>query len=1095
MSRKPSDGERSARIGYEAQDKRAANLIYEFLVEGRLDWFKIADPNAGRVDDIQVATTDGEIHAFQVKWAETTQYISFAEVTHSTSTVPSLIAQLADGWRLLKSQNPEMNIHVHLIHRHIPHPKSALANSKIDLPLDDPPPLQPSFQGFIRDCWEEKEHWLPLGLSSIPQGWRGAIEATRKEVNPSTDKDFLEFLSACHLHFNYQFPKPEYPNNPRAIRREKDVDDIARLIAKLGGGGDRRVIEITRDKLLQNLGWGSRFEFRYKHDFPVDETLYQPITQTVVELESAITQFNSGYLALLGTPGSGKSTTLIHTLRYRQGLRLIRYYAYVPNSPLQEGRGEAQSFLHDLHLALQRQGIFSPKSVVAQPQSLEELREDFLAQLGILHEKWCEDGIRTLIVVDGLDHIEREQFPSRSLIKELFMPESIPEGVLIILGSQTLDLKDFSQRIRNHLRESGRTLTLEALTRQAVFNIIKAFALPVSLNTDQMEKINTLSNGHPLALSYLLANLRNAADENSLIDILDGTEPYQSHITDNYEIYWNKLEQDEDLKDLFALLSRLRGPFNPKKLIQWAGESTTKRFITQARHYFQEESDTRWQFFHNSFRQFILSQTRRNIFGEQDPEKDKNYHQHLAKLAAADSDIGWSWEEIFHRFCAGEWDKVLQIGTQEYFRNQFLTLRSLEAILEDTGLCLKAARIKRDGIALIRCFLIEKELGDRHQTLDISHIDLPRILYEVHGMDVALKYVIDGQQVLLGKKEAIEFVSLLIEKGQLQAAEKVFNVAEPLDLLSGSTFLESYEKENWGIVHAWAKVACYFRPLEKLFSVIEQLRTNPQSDWEGQRPQDLEHALKEDVVMTLTHCVFDSGNHDILNKFKDLLHSRENGQLFLRELDFLTCRSHKNHATSNPALERLLRWEEEGFIRELTKLQLAEFTIRIRGDRETTDKLVSGISQPSLCESKVGNWSWDDLEPFSFRIRFNRLLAMLGNPADPKQAVLDAEPSKRGGVLFERSLVLIANLWGKAWAEQTLSPFLVLQELKPVLNLFYKDSKETQDWTCWYSYRQIAPEFFGFLIHAVAEHGPEVIKELGEEFDRRWEADPKYWPT
>ncbi|MDR4483141.1 MAG: hypothetical protein R3B95_07935 [Nitrospirales bacterium] len=102
----------------------------------------------------KVATTDGEIHAFQVKWAETTQYISFAEVTHSTSTVPSLIAQLADGWRLLKSQNPEMNIHVHLIHRHIPHPKSALANSKIDLPLDDPPPLQPSFQGFIRDCWE-----------------------------------------------------------------------------------------------------------------------------------------------------------------------------------------------------------------------------------------------------------------------------------------------------------------------------------------------------------------------------------------------------------------------------------------------------------------------------------------------------------------------------------------------------------------------------------------------------------------------------------------------------------------------------------------------------------------------------------------------------------------------------------------------------------------------------------------------------------------------------------------------------------------------------------------------------------------------------
>jgi len=123
MNKVPADGERIARIGYEAQDKRTANLIYNFLIEGRLEWFKIADPKAGRIDDIQIATTDGELHAFQVKWAETAKTITFAEITRS-GKVPSLIAQLADGWRRLKSLHQDRHIFVHLIHSHIPYHKT-----------------------------------------------------------------------------------------------------------------------------------------------------------------------------------------------------------------------------------------------------------------------------------------------------------------------------------------------------------------------------------------------------------------------------------------------------------------------------------------------------------------------------------------------------------------------------------------------------------------------------------------------------------------------------------------------------------------------------------------------------------------------------------------------------------------------------------------------------------------------------------------------------------------------------------------------------------------------------------------------------------
>ena len=53
----------------QAQYSIAAEIIYSALVAEELEWIAIADPDAGRLDDIQVATP-GRIDAYQVKWGE-----------------------------------------------------------------------------------------------------------------------------------------------------------------------------------------------------------------------------------------------------------------------------------------------------------------------------------------------------------------------------------------------------------------------------------------------------------------------------------------------------------------------------------------------------------------------------------------------------------------------------------------------------------------------------------------------------------------------------------------------------------------------------------------------------------------------------------------------------------------------------------------------------------------------------------------------------------------------------------------------------------------------------------------------------------------
>ena len=107
-----------------------------------------------------------------------------------------------------------------------------------------------------------------------------------------------------------------------------------------------------------------------------------------------------------GGPGSGKSTLLTQRLR---GLdtRLISYYAYVPDSAhSHSSRGESVNFLHDVVLQLDRAGFQVGGG--ANKFDRELLRERLHEQLSLLHLDWKETGTKTVILVDGLDHIDRE---------------------------------------------------------------------------------------------------------------------------------------------------------------------------------------------------------------------------------------------------------------------------------------------------------------------------------------------------------------------------------------------------------------------------------------------------------------------------------------------------------------------------------------------------------------------------------------------------------------------------------------------------------------------------------------------------------------
>ncbi len=454
---RPGEGERRAVGGFYAQYRVSASLILAALSSRLLRWIRLADPEAGRVDDLQIGG-ENRVDAYQAKWARYGGNVSFRELTTGTGEDPSLIEQLADGWKRLRDAYRSRRIVVHLITNQTPSTS------------DSPPAVEGDatpghFAAFLEQAWRPARR--SSGGQAVPSVWAQAWQDLRQATGLS-DAEYEDFIRDCELEFGYSAPEGQTSELPE---QDTLVEELLELIqAQFETVADpQQIIELDRAGLLARLGWTQRFEFRNRHEFPVDELLYRPIESSVRQLSRAIDALPCGYMAVLGSPGSGKSTMLTQTLRSRSE-RVVRYYAYVPDDRGPTTlRGESTSFLHDLTLALDEAGF--GLEAVRPPDDRARLLNRLHEQLEHLGEDFRSEGKKTLIMIDGLDHIDREQHPNRSLLEDLPRPDQVPEGVCFILGSQTD--APFPSSVQHSVRQPERRVQMAPLARDTTMEIIR----------------------------------------------------------------------------------------------------------------------------------------------------------------------------------------------------------------------------------------------------------------------------------------------------------------------------------------------------------------------------------------------------------------------------------------------------------------------------------------------------------------------------------------------------------------------------------------------------------------------------------------------
>lgn len=787
----PAEGERRAMRGYMGQYARAGAAIYAELERGQLLWVGVADRNAGIADDL-VLGFDGVVVGHQFK---TAQFPRTFTVETLLIGAGGLLLPLIKAWQCLCRDQPTARIEIRLVTNDYPSTK--------DKPGNENPKHSAA---FLEDYAQAPSRTYVEWQSSR---WSRLITRLH-QASGLGEGEFARFLGALRILYGAaaDFVLAHNLNKEQA----RLAAEIASLLPKLVAD-QRSQDRWSRAELLENLGWSDPNKIWHLHQFPVGAHV-QRNRDTEMLLLKALRGVSQGYIALVGPPGSGKSTLLQTALSTEPKMRLVRYLAYVPGAAQGVGRGEAEDFLEDITNQLRKTGL---RALRLRDTSLHERREHFGAMLKQAGERYQTEGVCTVIVLDGLDHIPREERPQHSLLAELPLPSAIAQGVIFVLGTQRLDLDFLKPAIQEHAQAAERQIIMRALDREAVGRMADALGLPPGISRHQ---IFERGHGHPLATRYLVQALL-GAEPSERTQLLDHGQEYGEDIDSVYAAAWREMSSDPQALHALAFIARAEAPMPLTLLASIVEESAIEKALATARHLLSETPEG-WSIFHNSFRLFVLGKPRLRL-GAIDHAYSPSLYRELAQLARmAPGDSPQRWLELRYRARAGDEQDVLAIATPAYFRQHVGQGRGFAEIEADIRLGLLAARTG-DATDVTRLLLCRDEVGRRATALEHAE-QLPLAMLAAGELNAACAFVRDFPA------KGYEVVDAFLALGDVDRAKNLFEHLEPLSQLHTSRFQHYGHAHNVAEFEKWARRVFHFRDFEQIRHAITHLEAESQSD-------------------------------------------------------------------------------------------------------------------------------------------------------------------------------------------------------------------------------------------------------------------------
>ena len=775
--------------GYVAQYRNSAAAIYDALSRDDLVWVGLADRGAGIADDV-VLGLKGRVVGHQFKASQYPEPFRLDTLFFGAS---GLFAPLVESWRLLVATYPDETVEIRLVTDDYPSTSGKLVAS---YPL--------SHTAAFLNALDAHQADDIAGLRASL--WAPWIDRLERESGLPT-AEFERFLSALRV---LSGSRADFLRAYRIGRvAAEEVGQIADRLPSMVA--DRRGRDQwTRQEFLEALGWPDSFGQRRSHRFPLGRHVQRNVA-TEQDLAQVIAATTQGYVAVIGPPGSGKSTTLQSALASHERVVVVRYLAFMPGEGQGIGRAEAEDFLDDINSQLKQSGLNGLRLRVS---SLKDRQEEFEALFKSAGERFIEEGVRTLIVVDGLDHVPREETPYRSLLAELPLPAAVPEGILFVLGTQRLDLPALKPQVQAQAATDGRRVTISPLSREVVCRMADALGLDSEIDRARIAEIG---QGHPLATRYLIEALRSASPARQ-IELLDGSFPFAGDIEAVYEAAWR--EVGEDVQAVIAFIARAEGAIPPALLARAVSEVAVEQTLRSVRHLL-EVGEQGWSVFHNSFRLFILGKPKLR-FGEVDAGYDAAVYAALAELTChAGPTSAQRWLEVRYRAHAGQDAAVLQSATAARYRAQLADGRSEVQILGDLRLAFAAAGRVGNATDLFRLLLVRDEIERRSRAMEYAP-SLVAAYLAIGDLGAARTYA------EVHNTGGFEIVDALLAKGDIEGARRLFDRIEPTTTPSGKQAHSPDAHQDQ--VEAWAARVHHFRDTDQIHEAIDRFAAEAKID-------------------------------------------------------------------------------------------------------------------------------------------------------------------------------------------------------------------------------------------------------------------------
>ena len=806
----PAMGERYARWGYGYQDKCAAQRILDALKDElrhdgpKLIGVRLADLDAGRVDDC-VLVWERQIEGISIKWDRDGKPLGWGGLVGTSG----LLKELVDGHQRLRAAWPDSEVKVRL-QTSFPAAETCHHRSLV---------TTLSVNEFLRDHWE-----VGATAAAEPAGetWR-VIESHTGLSGEALD----EFVGACTLCVGV----PQPPNDAATTEDDKQyVRQFKRLHRALAtwltdnpGSGF-----VGRQYLLAAIGLRP-YRSELLQRFPSPHIPYTRNEAAAEELGRLLADRDGGYVAVTGSAGVGKSTLVQDLLRGRRSVAFIPYFAFLPSG---EGnprdRGEALTFFENIIGRLDR--MFPGRSSLGI-DSVAHGRDALREHMANANREFFASGRKTVLLIDGLDHVAREVGLGESILWELPRPEEVPDGFVIMLSARP-------EALRPNALASGvgaavaastvRRVVIDGLTRSEVHQIVaEAIDEP---STEDRDVLYHDSRGNPLILTYLLSVVRSSPGR-PVVQAIADTANFEGDIDRFYEEAFARSLQDVTTRRLLGLLCRAAPTIPGRWLQSWPEEALVEEICQGALAPFLREEGDNLVFVHNSLVSFLMANTRSGFPGADHAAVEAGYHSELADrsdgLPCSDP-LGRA--HLFHLARAGRDAEVLDVATSAWFREatrDFVPYELVRPILlEAIGV---AWRLEEHG-HVTRLVLLDSELSQRSTHLGPE--SLAKTFLELGRHELALAHVRANGRLLVDDAAGLRVARQLWvyakrhQNSELgRASRQVYDDAKPIGHLQHGEPVEAgrFEHEVLEVVREWSGTAPLFEPVEDIIDSVEGL--------------------------------------------------------------------------------------------------------------------------------------------------------------------------------------------------------------------------------------------------------------------------------